>query len=73
VTRDKKRWRDFTPLQQRAIVVAAAAELVTTTAALVDLKRRSRSQVRGPKLLWVLAFVVQPFGPLAYFSFGRRR
>jgi hypothetical protein len=45
---------------------------VTTTVAMVDLARRPRSRVRGPKLAWVAAAVVQPFGPVAYLLFGRR-
>ena len=68
----KKRWRDFTPAQRAAIIAGAAVEIALTTAAVVDLARRPRAQVRGPKLFWVVGFVVQPFGPLAYWAFGRR-
>ena len=71
--RRKKRWSDLSPQQQRAIVVGAIAELIMTTLALRDLARRPASDVRGRKLMWVLAFVVQPFGPLLYFLVGRRR
>jgi Phospholipase_D-nuclease N-terminal len=69
----KREWRDLSPQQQRLIVVGGAAELVLTTVALRDLRRRPREQVRGPKPIWVVAMVVQPFGPLAYFFVGRRR
>ncbi len=69
----KKRWSDFTPGQRKAIIAGAAVEVVLTTTALVDLSRRNRAQVRGPKLLWVVGFVVQPIGPVAYLAFGRRR
>ena len=72
MTRTKKTWADLTPTQQRVIVAAGAAELVLTGIALRDMQRRSRSQVRGPKLLWRASFAVQPFGPLAYLLFGRR-
>jgi len=68
----KKKWRDFTPGQRKAIVAAAAVEAVLTTTALVDLARRPHGSVRGPKLVWVLGCVVQPFGPVAYLVFGRR-
>jgi hypothetical protein len=68
----KKRWSDFTPGQRKAIVGAAAVEVVLTTTALVDLSRRSRAQVRGPKLVWALGCIVQPFGPIAYLTLGRR-
>ena len=69
---DKKRWSDFTPGQQRAMVIAAAVELVLTTRALTDLVRRPSAQVRGPKVLWALGCFVQPVGPIAYLALGRR-
>jgi hypothetical protein len=68
----RRRWSDLTTRQQRAIVAGGAVEVVVTALALRDLVRRPSSQVRGPKAGWVLWFVVQPFGPLAYFAFGRR-
>jgi len=69
----KKRWSDLSPAAKTAIVVGGAVELVMTTVALRDIIRRPAPEVRGPKLLWVLGFVVQPFGPLLYFGVGRRR
>jgi hypothetical protein len=68
----KKKWSELTTAQRRAIYVAGAAEAVTTAAALRDLARRPAGQVRGPKAAWVLAFFVQPVGPLVYFAAGRR-
>jgi hypothetical protein len=71
--RGKRRWSDFTPAQQRAIMAGAFAELVVTTIAFRDLARRPRDQVRGFKVVWTLLFVVQPFGPILYLLTGRRR
>ncbi len=68
----KKRWSDFSEGQRAAILVGTAIEMVLTTVALADLARRPRSQVRGPKPLWVLSCVVQPVGPIAYLVGGRR-
>ena len=70
--RSNKKWSDLTPLQRKAVVVGGAVELVLTTYAGRDLSRRPAEQVRGPKALWFLAFGVQPFGPLAYLTVGRR-
>jgi hypothetical protein len=67
----KKKWSDLSPAQQRVIIVGGVIEVVVTAVALRDLARRPASSVRGSKLAWVLSFVVQPFGPLAYFAFGR--
>jgi len=72
MARNKKKWSDLTPAQQRAIKVGGALEVVLTALALRDLASRPADQVRGSKALWAIAFVVQPFGPLAYFAAGRR-
>ena len=69
----KKHWSDLSIGQQRAIIVGGVVEVVVTALALRDIARRPSSQVRGPKAGWVLSFIVQPFGPLAYFALGRRR
>jgi hypothetical protein len=68
----KKQWSELTNVQKRAIYIGGAAEAITTAAALRDLARRPSGEVRGPKAAWVLAFFVQPVGPIAYFAAGRR-
>ena len=70
--RKKKRWSDYSPRQQTAIVLGAIAELILTTIALGDLARRPARQVRGSKLLWLVTVFVQPVGPFLYFLVGRR-
>ena len=71
--RPRKHWSDFSRPQQVAIVLGATAELVLTAIAVRDLVRRPARQVRGRKLAWLVTFVVQPFGPIAYLLVGRRR
>ena len=71
--RPKKRWSDLTPGQRAAIVAGGIAELIMTTIAVRDLARRPAAEIRGWKPLWALTFVVQPFGPMTYLLFGRRR
>ncbi len=65
-------WSELSRRQKRAVSLGGAAELVLTAAALRDLARRPAEAVRGSKRVWALSFVVQPFGPLAYFAAGRR-
>lgn len=72
MARNKKKWSELTPQQHRLIIAGGAVEAVLTAAAIVSLARRSSAEVRGPKALWVAGMVVQPFGPFAYFAFGRR-
>ena len=70
---EQVKWADLPRWQQVAVIVTGAAEVVLTTAAVADMVRRPRGLVRGPKALWALGLVVQPFGPVAYLAFGRRR
>ena len=67
----QRKWRDLSRSQQTAIVIGGAVEMAATTAMLVDLARRPASAVRGSKALWLGLSVVQPVGPLAYFTLGR--
>jgi hypothetical protein len=58
------------------LIVTAGAEGCLKVAALIDIKRRPASQIRGPKWVWAaVVTVVNSLGgvPLAYFAFGRRR
>jgi hypothetical protein len=48
-------------------------ELIFTSMALWDLGHRPAAQVRGKKLVWGLLAFVQPFGPISYLLFGRKR
>ena len=68
-----KRWDELTEQQQVLILAAVCVELSLTATAIVDLVRRPREQVRGPKALWALGLVIQPVGPVAYLVVGHRR
>ena len=72
----KKKWSDLSPRTRRLILVGAVFEGTLKTAALIDIKRRPASQIRGSKWIWAAVVVlVNSFGgaPLSYFAFGRRR
>jgi hypothetical protein len=71
VTRQRKKWSDLSPTQQKALVAGGVVEVVLTAVALRDLARRPAGGVRGRKGLWALSFVVQPFGPIVYLLRGR--
>ena len=71
----QRRWSDLSERSRRLLTITAVAEGILKLAALIDLKRRPASQVRGPKWLWATALaVVGSAGvlPLSYFVFGRR-
>ena len=72
----QRRWSDLSEGTRRLIIVVAVAESILKGVALVDLKRRPASQVRGPKWLWApVIAVVNSAGvvPISYFAFGRRQ
>jgi Phospholipase_D-nuclease N-terminal len=68
----KESWAELSPRTRSLISVAAVGELTLKTAALIDIRRRSRDQVRGPRLMWAALCFVNLLGPLSYFIFGRR-
>jgi hypothetical protein len=72
----RKRWSDLSPRTRSLLITAAVAEGILKVAALIDIKRRPPSQIRGPKWLWAaVVSVVSSAGvaPISYFVFGRRQ
>lgn len=67
----KQKWNELSQARKTAIVVVGVAEFALTTFALVDLIRRPAALVRGPKAVWALACLIQPFGPVTYLASGR--
>jgi len=66
---------DRSDRNRRLLAITAVAEGMLKVAALIDLKRRPASQVRGPKWVWAtVVTVVSSAGvvPISYFVFGRR-
>ncbi len=72
----RKQWSDLSHRTRRLLVTAAVAEGILKVAALIDIKRRPSSQIRGPKWMWAaVVAVVSSAGvvPISYFMFGRRQ
>ena len=72
----KRRWSDLSPGQRRLVIAGAAVEGVLKIAALMDLRKRSASEIRGPKWLWATSLtIIGSAGilPASYFLVGRRR
>jgi hypothetical protein len=71
----RRQWSDLSVGTRRLLAITAVAEAILKLAALIDLKRRPASQVRGPKWVWATAVtVVSSAGvvPISYFVLGRR-
>ncbi len=69
----KKTWGELSSLQKTLVITVGTAEVIVTTYAAVDLLRRPHGQVRGSKVLWAAALLIQPVGPLSYLAVGRVR
>ncbi len=65
-------WGELSRRQRVGVVVLGSVELALTATAAVDLHRRPRHLLRGPKAPWWPAIFVQPVGPVAYLALGRR-
>lgn len=68
---ERKRWKELTDAQKATVIVGSAVQIGLATAAWIDLARRPREAVRGPKAAWAVGIAVNFVGPLAYFTLGR--
>jgi hypothetical protein len=71
-----QRWSDLSERSRKLIIAAGIVDVTLRIAALIDIKRRPASEIRGRKGLWaVVVAVVNSAGvlPVSYFLFGRRR
>ena len=71
----RKQWSDLSEPTRRLLITAAVVEGILKVAALIDLKGRPASQIRGPKWVWASTVAVAGSAgvvPISYFVFGRR-
>ncbi|MFE5838400.1 hypothetical protein [Arthrobacter sp. NPDC056493] len=73
MARKKKSWKELPPAARIGTIVIGAAQLAFLAAAQRDLSRRPAEQIRGSKMFWRLATLVNFIGPGCYFAFGRKR
>lgn len=69
----RKRWSELTRAQRLSIALLGGIQVALLGAALLDIRRRQPTQVRGSKGLWTALAFVNFAGPIAYFLLGRRR
>lgn len=68
----KKTWKELSPAARIGVIAVGAAQLAFLAAAQRDISRRTPEQIRGPKIFWRLASLINFVGPGSYFIFGRR-
>jgi len=72
----RRQWSDLDERTRKLVITAGIVDAVLRVAALIDIKRRPASQIRGRKWIWATAVaVVNSAGvvPISYFLFGRSR
>ncbi len=70
----RRKWGDLSGRTRTLIITVAVADGILKAAALIDIKRRPASQIRGPKWVWApVVTLVNSAGvvPISYFVFGR--
>jgi hypothetical protein len=68
--------RELNDLTRKVLICGAVFEGILKLAALIDIKRRPASEIRGSKAKWAMAVVLINSGglvPIAYFRRGRIR
>ena len=71
----RQQWSDLDERTRKLLISMAVAEGILKLAALIDIKRRPASQIRGRKWMWAsVVTIVSSAGviPISYFIFGRR-
>lgn len=71
--RRSRRGLPRSPLGRAALAVAATAELTAKVFMLIEVFRRPREELLGPRWAWVLAAFVNTLGPAAWFGWGRKQ
>jgi len=62
------------PADRRAgMIIGGLLQAALAIWAFVDLARRSREEIRGPKQVWIPVILVNWIGPAVYFIFARKR
>ena len=67
-----RHWKDLSEAQRKAFVATGVVQVALAGAAWTDLALRPREFVRGRKVWWALAILVNFAGPIAYFRWGRK-
>ena len=76
MTAEGKHWSDLSERTRGLIIAAAIGDGILKVVALIDIKRRPATEIRGPKWVWApLIALVNSSGilPVSYFLLGRRR
>jgi len=69
----KKSWSELTARQKQGLIALTFVQIGLLIAALLDIKNRDASEIKGSKKMWMALSFIDIIGPLSYFLFGRKR
>ena len=73
MAKNKQKFSGISVPARIGIVVAGTLQVTFAFLAFWDLGHRSADEIRGPRLAWVPAILVNWIGPATYFLFARKR
>jgi hypothetical protein len=73
IAMQRRRWADLSGPQRAYVVIAAMIQLSLLIIGLWDLAHREKDEVRGGRRFWAGFMFVNWIGPIAYFTYGRKK
>jgi hypothetical protein len=67
----KRKFKELPAWKRKILIAVGVFEFLLNAAAQIDITRRQPEQVKGSKRRWRLISMINFFGPLAYFRWGR--
>ena len=68
----RTKFSDLTPGRRALVLLLGVLQLGLLISAQLDIQRRRPDEVRGPKVWWRVICLINFFGPVSYFRWGRR-
>ncbi len=65
-------WADLSTRSKRLIALGSGVQLALLIGALVDISRRPRAGLHGPRAMWIGISFINFVGPITYFVAGRK-
>lgn len=72
-TKAAKRWKGSSRAMKAPAIAQRMIQLALVIWAVRDIRQRRDDEINGSRKVWTLAAFAPPFGPIAYFLFGRKR
>jgi len=72
VNMQNRSWSDLSPAAKVGVIVVGTIQVALLALTLWDLRSRPAEEINGDKRMWAGIAFINWFGPLAYFTVGRK-